>query len=221
MERWTVLLVSAVAALALTALARRDPSGAAGRGARYGLTAVLLGGAASYLIAEAVVGRLSVWDFLPLHLCDFAIFVAAYALLTRSRGAAELVWFWALSGTVLAIVTPDVTGSFPDWRWLAYFTMHGAVVVSAVVLALGLGLHPRPGGPWRALGWTVAYAAVVGVVDWTTGANFLYLRHKPSGPTLLDAFGPWPVYIGVAGLVGLGMFWLLYLPFRARTGDPA
>lgn len=221
MERWTVLTAIAVAALALTALVRRDPRGAAGRAVRYGLAALLLGGAAGYLIAEAAVGRLSVWDFLPLHLCDFAIFLAAYALLARSRGGAELVWFWAMSGTVLAIVTPDVPGSFPDWRWIAYFTMHGAVVVSAVVLALGLGLAPRPGGPWRALGWTAAYAAVVGFVDWTTGANFLYLRHKPSEPTLLDVFGPWPIYIGVAGLVGFGLFWLVYLPFRDRGRTPA
>lgn len=213
--------VTAIAAVALTGIARRDPSGAAARAVRYGLAALLLGGAASYLAAEAVAARLSVWDFLPLHLCDFAIFVAAYALLARSRQAAEVVWFWALSGTVLAMVTPTVPGAFPDWRWVVYFTMHGAVVASAVTLALGFGLSPRPGAPWRVFGWTAAYAAAVGAVDWVTGANFLFLRSKPSRPTLLDAFGPWPVYIGVAGLIGLGLFWLLYLPFRGRTSTPA
>lgn len=178
----------------------------------------LLGGAAVYVAAEWRAGRLSPWDFLPLHLCDFAIFVAAFALVTRRRGAAEVVWFWAMSGTVLAMVTPDVDGGFPDARWLAYYGMHGAVVASAVVLALGLGLRPRPGAPWRAFGWTLAYAAVVGAVDLATGANFLYLRERPPNPTLLDLFGPWPVYIGVAGLVALGLFALLYLPFRRRAG---
>lgn len=219
--RWAAIGITALAAVGLSAIARRDPGGAPARAVRFGLAALLVGGTAAYLIAEALAGRLSVWDFLPLHLCDFAIFVAAYALLTRNRGAAELVWFWAMSGTVLAILTPDVSGGFPDWRWLVYFTMHGAVVASAAVLAIGLGLEPRRGGPWRAFGWTAIYAALVGAVDWLTGANFLYLRHKPSRPTLLDAFGPWPVYIGVAGLVGLALFWLVYLPFRrpASGGD--
>ncbi|MDX1661583.1 MAG: TIGR02206 family membrane protein [Gemmatimonadota bacterium] len=219
--RWVAAALTLVAAVGSTAAARRDPAGPAGRAIRYGLATVLLGGVTAYLLAEAWTGRLSAWDFLPLHLCDFAIFLAAWALLTRSRGAAELVWFWAMSGTVLAIVTPDAPAAFPDWRWLAYFTMHGAVVTSAAVLALGIGLAPRPGGPWRAFGWTALYATLVGAVDWATGANYLFLRHKPARPTLLDLFGPWPLYIAVAGLVGLGLFWLLYLPFRGRRSIPA
>lgn len=210
------LAATALAAVLLAALARRDPRGAAGTAVRVGLTALLLGGTLAYVAAEWRAGRLSAWDFLPLHLCDFAIFVAAYALVARSRGAAELVWFWAMSGTVLAMVAPDVAGGFPEGRWIAYHALHGAVVASAVALALGLGLAPRPGGPWRAFGWTLAYAAVVAVVDLATGANFLYLRTKPARPTLLDWFGPWPVYIPVAALVGLGLFWILYLPFRRQ-----
>lgn len=214
-DRVGALAATALAAAALAALARRDPEGAAATGVRLALTAFLLGGATAYVAAEAAAGRLSVWDFLPLHLCDFAIFVAAFALVTRSRAAAEVVWFWALAGTVFAMLLPDVAGEFPDWRWLAYYAMHGAVVASAFVLALGLGLSPREGAPWRVFGWTLAYAAIVAAVDLVTGANFLYLREKPARPTLLDWFGPWPVYIAVAGVVGLALFWLLDLPFRA------
>lgn len=214
------LAATAAAAVVLAALARRDPDGPAADATRAGLATVLLGGAAVYVTAEAVAGRLSPLDFLPLHLCDLAIFVAAYALVRRSRTAAEIVWFWALTGTLLAMVLPDVGGSFPDARWLAYYSMHGAVVVAAVVLALGLGLAPRAGAPWRVFGWTVAYAAVVAVVDLVTGANFLYLREKPARPTLLDWFGPWPAYVAVAGLVGLALFWLLDLPFRRGRARP-
>lgn len=178
--------------------------------------AVLLGGAAAYLTAESLVAELSIWDFLPFELCDLAIFVAAYALVTRGPLASEVAWFWALSGTVLAMITPDVAGGFPEWRWVAYFTMHGAVVVSAVVLTVGLGRRPRPGAPWRVFGWTAAYAAAVALFDLATGANFLYLRHKPAQPTMLDGFGPWPLYIAVEALIGIVAFHLLMLPFRSR-----
>ena len=186
---------------------------------RAGLAAFLLAGAIGYVVAEWRVGVLSAWDFLPLHLCDFAIFVAAFALVTRRRGAVELLWFWSLTGTLLAVLTPAVSGSFPDWRWLLYFAMHGGVIAAAVVLVVGCGIRPRPGAAWRAFGWTVAYAAVVAAVDLVTGANFLWLRAKPSQPTLLDWLGPWPVYLVAAGAIGLAGFHLLALPFRAgRSG---
>ena len=176
----------------------------------------LIAGAGGYVIAEWRLGILSAWDFLPLHLCDFAIFVAAFALLTRRPGAVELVWFWALTGTLLAVLTPAVSGRFPDWRWLLYFAMHGGVIAAAVVLVLGCGIRPRPGAAWRAFGWTVLYAAVVAIVDLVTSANFLWLRAKPEQPTILDWLGPWPVYLIAAAAIGLAGFHLLALPFGAR-----
>jgi hypothetical integral membrane protein (TIGR02206 family) len=184
---------------------------------RVGLAAFLLWGAIGYVLAEWRLGILSPRDFLPLHLCDFAIFVAAFALLARRPGAVELVWFWALTGTLLAVVTPAVDGGFPDWRWALYFAMHGGVIAAAAVLVVGCRIRPRPGAAWRAFGWTLVYAAAVGIVDLLTGANFLWLRAKPPQPTLLDRLGPWPVYVLAAGALGLAGFHLLALPFRRRA----
>jgi hypothetical integral membrane protein (TIGR02206 family) len=202
----------AAAAIGLAALVRARPASATA--VRAGLAGLLLGGATGYVLAEWRLGELSAWDFLPLHLCDFAIFLAAFALLTRRPSAVELIWFWALTGTALAVVTPAVSGSFPDWRWILYFAMHGGVIAAAAVLVLGCGIRPRPGAPWRAFGWTAAYAAAVAAVDIATGANFLWLRAKPPQPTLLDWLGPWPMYILAAGAIGLTGFYLLALPFR-------
>ena len=212
--------LTAASAVGLALLVRARPeSGSAVRG---GLAALLLAGAIGYVVAEWRLGVLSVWDFLPLHLCDFAIFVAAFALLTRRPGAVELLWFWALTGTLLAVLTPAVSGSFPDWRWLLYFAMHGGVIAAAVVLVVGCGIRPRPGAAWRAFGWTVAYAGVVAAVDLVTGANFLWLRAKPAQPTLLDGLGPWPVYLLAAGAMGRAGFPLLAgrcRAWRGTTGD--
>jgi hypothetical integral membrane protein (TIGR02206 family) len=205
--------LTAAVSVGLALLVRARPS--SGPAVRGGLAAFLLAGAIGYVIAEWRLGILSAWDFLPLHLCDFAIFVAAFALLTRRPGAVEVLWFWALTGTLLAALTPAVSGSFPDWRWLLYFAMHGGVIAAAVVLVLGCGIRPRAGAAWRAFGWTVVYAGMVAVVDLVTGANFLWLRAKPAQPTLLDWLGPWPVYLLAAGAIGLAGFHHLALPFRA------
>lgn len=211
---------TALAAGLLPLLLRGCSGGVAGRTVRWTLAALLLGSVTAYLALAASSGEIGPLDFLPLHLCDLAIFVAILALLTLDIKACEVLYYWALAGTTLAILTPDVGGRFPDWRWVAYFTTHGLVVVSATTVVFGLGRTPRAGSSWRVLLWTLAYAAIVGVVNFATGANFLYLARKPAGPTLLDWFGPWPVYIGVAAVVAGALFALLEAPFRraARTG---
>jgi hypothetical integral membrane protein (TIGR02206 family) len=209
-----VVAGTAVAAIAVPAVVRHSPTHSSGRRARWTLAGLLLAGVTAYLALAASSGEIGPLDFLPLHLCDLAIFVAVFALLTRSRLVSEVLYYWALAGTTLAILTPDVSGSFPDWRWIAYFTTHGLVVVSATTLVFGVELTPRPGSAWRVFLITLGYAAVVGVVNAATGANFLYLARKPAGPTLLDWFGPWPVYIGVAAVVAWALFTLLEAPFR-------
>lgn len=214
----TAVAGTALAAVVMPVLAAGQRAPSLGRTVRCSLAALLLASVTGYLVLAHRDGEIGPLDFLPLHLCDLAIFVAILALLTRSRLAVEILYYWALAGTTLAILTPDVSGAFPDWRWIAYFTTHALVVVSATTLVFGLGRVPRPGSAQRIFLITLAYAAVVGVVDWATGANFLYLARKPAGPTLLDWFGPWPVYIGVAAGVALVLFTMLELPFRHING---
>jgi hypothetical integral membrane protein (TIGR02206 family) len=213
------LAATVAAAAALSLLARRVRDRRAGFVLRTMLAAALLGATAATLLAWSRERALDVFDVLPLHLCDFLILVAASALLTRAQAAYELLYFWGCAGTLIALVSPDVHTGFPDWRFVSFFVLHGLVVVAAVVLTAGFGLRPQAGAPWRALALTNAYALAVGLFNWAFGTNYLYLRHKPSAPTLLDAMGPWPVYIVAAELLAALLFWLLDMPFRRARAD--
>jgi len=166
-----------------------------------------------YVLAGGVPGSELAWS-LPLQLCDVAIFVAAAALWTRRRLLVEVTYFWGLAGTVQALLTPDLPQPFPSYPYWQYYIAHGGVVAAALVLVVGLRIAPRPHAVLVVAGLTLAYAAFVGGVDALTGANYMYLRAKPPGPTLLDAMGPWPVYILAAALVGAVMFAVLDAPFR-------
>jgi len=106
--------------------------------------------------------------------------VAVFALLTLDRLACELVYFWAGSGTLLAMVTPT-SGSAPDWRFLLFFGMHGGAV-SALTLTFGFGATPRR-RVRRVFLFTLAYAAIVAAVDFSFDKNFLFLRGKPQTAT--------------------------------------
>jgi hypothetical integral membrane protein (TIGR02206 family) len=206
-----VLAATVAAAVGLSLLARRRP--AAAPVVRVGLIVLLAGFTIAYVRAIAREGPVSVWDLVPLHLCDFSILVAVFALATLHPGACELLYFWGGTGTLLAMLTPDLRQGWPDWRFIVYFGLHATVVVSAAVVVFGLGRRPRSGSAGRALLLTNAYAAVVAIVDGVWGMNFLYLREKPWAPSPLDWLGPWPLYILAVEVLAFVLFRLLALPF--------
>lgn len=196
---------------------RRDPEGRAARGIRIGLAAYLLGATAAALYVGSRLGALRLIDLLPFHLCDLAIFVAAFALISRRQGPYELLYFWALGGTLLAMATPDLGAGFPDLGCISFFGIHGGVVAAALILTVGFGMRPTPGAPLRVFLLTNAYAVMIGLVNVWAGTNYMYLCAEPSSPTLLDSLGPWPGYLVVADVLAFVLFRLLALPFR-RAG---
>ncbi len=206
------LVLTGLVAAGLVRLVRRRPE--TGARVRYALFASI----ALVLAFELGIGAREGWltwrTLLPLHLCDAAMVLALLTLAWPRAAAAELLYFWAASGSSLAMLTPDLPWGFPRWEFFVFFGLHGLVLVAAAVLVFGLGLRPRRGAPLRAFLATVALAALAGTVDVFLGMNFMFLRRKPLATTPLDWMGPWPVYIAVAALVALALFHLLALPFR-------
>jgi hypothetical integral membrane protein (TIGR02206 family) len=113
------------------------------------------------------------------------------------------------------MLTPDLPYGFPSPDFLVFFGLHGLAVASAAVAVFGLALVPSPGAWWRAFLLTLVYAACVALANLALGTNFMYLRARPSQPTLLDHFGPWPAYLFGAGALALLLFRVLDLPLAA------
>lgn len=212
-EHLLALLAIALAVAAMTVAARRSP----GPWLKV-LGVVVVVDEVSwwvYLLAGGLPGA-QLAQSLPLQLCDVATFIAAAALWTRNRLLVEVTYFWALTGTLQALLTPDLPQHFPSYPYFQYYIAHGGVVAAAFVLVVGMRLHPRPWAVVKVAVLTVAYAAFVGLVDVLTQSDYMYLRVKPPTATLLDVLGPWPVYILSATLIGFAMFALLDAPFRIR-----
>jgi hypothetical integral membrane protein (TIGR02206 family) len=58
--------------------------------------------------------------------------------------------------------------------------------------------------------------ALVGVVNWLLGSNYLFIAHKPDTPSLIDVLGPWPWYILSLEALALVLCLGLYLPYALR-----
>ena len=212
-EHLGALAVIAVVAAALVAAARRP---ALQEWERRLLALVLVADEVSWWVYLGMGGGLPGQreQPLPLQLCDVAILVAAAALWTRLPLFVEVAYFWGLAGTVQALITPDLPQHFPSYPYFQYYVAHGGVVAAALVLVVGLRIHPRPWSVVRVGALTLGYAALVGLVDAVTGADYLYLRAKPPTPTLLDVLGPWPWYLLSATVIGIILLAALDAPFR-------
>jgi hypothetical integral membrane protein (TIGR02206 family) len=209
-EHIAALIATAVVAALLVVGARRRGDAWAvliGRG----LALVILGGYVCEQLTYALRGQWTAELNLPLQLTD-AVTLASVAALWRPdlELLVELVYFWALSASLQAVLTPDLGQSFPDVLFFTYFATHSGAVAAACLLVFGAGRTPRPGAVWRAYAITVAFAGLAALGTALTGGNYMFLRHKPARGSLLDFMGPWPVYILVAAALGLVIFLALY-----------
>ncbi len=157
---------------------------------------------------------------LPLQLCDLAALSAVWALWSHSQTAFALTYFWGLTLTAQAFVTPELNGpDFPALEFLMFFGLHCLVVWAGVYLTWGLGLRPD----WRSYRITVAativWAVVMFAFNRATGANYGFLNAKPVAGSLLDVLGPWPWYLLSELILGAAVWALITWPWvRKQRG---
>jgi hypothetical integral membrane protein (TIGR02206 family) len=180
---------------------------------RSGLAAVIAFNWLAWMALLAVKGWLNIGNALPLNLCDWATVATFLALAAPGQRRFETAYFWALCGTLQALVTPDCRYDFPDAQFTLFFVYHGAIIAAVLYLALGCGMRPRPASFPRVLAWTALYAATAGTADAVLGTNYGFLRAKPDHPTFLDLLSPWPWYLPELALAAVLLMGVFYLPF--------
>jgi hypothetical integral membrane protein (TIGR02206 family) len=170
-----------------------------------GLALIILAGWIGEYVADAVLGVWSVKYTLPFQLTDAVSLVSILALWTREQLLVELTYFWALTASLQAALTPDLSQTFPSVFYFTYFTYHVGAIVAACFLVFGRGLYPRRGAVWRVYGITLACTALAATADLITGGNYMYLRDKPVHSSLLSVMGPWPWYIVATSVLALAL----------------
>jgi hypothetical integral membrane protein (TIGR02206 family) len=161
----------------------------------------------------AARGWISPQTILPMDLCDWATIATLATLLRPNQRSYELAYFWALSGTLQALLTPELYYDFPDLRFVIFFAFHGGTIAAVLFLTLARGLRPHPSSLVRVIAWSLLYLVCALAVNRLFGTNFGYLSAKPTKPSLLDVMGPWPIYIAELAGVGILYVLVLYAPF--------
>lgn len=211
---WLILAAVAVVAWLLTRWARG--SHARQEALRVGLGVALL---VSSIVWWARLWMVEGWAFpgyLPLQLCDITLITTGLAALTTRQRLFEFSYYGGLVGAGMALLTPDLWGPGWNFRNVHFFVAHGLIVITLVVLTATRRMRPLPGSVWRTLLVLNVVALFVGIFDFVFRTNYMYLREKPMAGSLMDLLGPWPWYLLGCEALALGLFWLLWLPFRKK-----
>jgi hypothetical integral membrane protein (TIGR02206 family) len=223
-SHWIAMALILAAAAALILARRAFPGSLFDKAVRWTLAAFLLADWIAYLVMFYRNGWLVLGNVLPLNLCDWATIAVVVTLLHPNQKSFELSYFWALAGTLLASITPDLAYDFPDPRFIFYFLYHAIIIASVLYMAVALHMRPVAGSLRRVIVWTLAYIAVAGTADWLLGTDYGFLRNEPAVATVFDAMPPWPWYIAVSFAIGVGAMLLLYAPYfiadRVRRSRP-
>ena len=177
------------------------------------LAVVLLGNEIIFIGGAMVKG---LWGYtwgLPLQLCDLAIFAVAYSLFRHKQWVWELAYFWGLGGTLQAVLTPDLRVAFPEYIYFKFFLTHGCILAGVIFLSAGLKRPITFHSVVRVWVTTNLYTAFVALFNWLFNTNYLYLCRKPSQPSILDYFGPWPWYILGLEVLLIASLFIYYLPY--------
>lgn len=212
-SHWAVLAVFALGAMAIVLLRRRLST------ARLVDRAFAL----AVLALQLAIQIYSMTEFgidnsLPLQLSDLAGYTTAYALWTHREWACALTYYWGLTLSTQALVSPALRGAdFPSIGYLAFWLIHLLVVWAAIHLLVVRGFRPT----WRTYRLTaivtVCWAATMLVFNEIAGTNYGFLNAKPAVPSILDLLGPWPWYLLPEIALVLSVWALMTWPWARRV----
>lgn len=157
---------------------------------------------------------------LPLAMCNVCGVLFWLVLHKKNYLAYEILFFWIMSGTLAAVLLPDIKQAFPHYTFFAFWTIHLGLVIAAMYATFVYKMRPTFKSLLKSFAILNVYAVVVGLINGginllikDANANYFYTCQKPISPTPVDWFGEWPWYLLGVQFLALVLFLIIYLPF--------
>ncbi|HJM15115.1 MAG TPA: TIGR02206 family membrane protein [SAR86 cluster bacterium] len=153
---------------------------------------------------------------IPIHMCSLSGFFIGIFLLTKKRLFFEIAFFWGIGGGINALITPDVTLTFPDPKYVLFFLGHGLLIVNIGYACIALSNRPTIKSVKNGIFFSLAVLPVIYIINLLLGppANYWYLGAKPTeGQSIMDFFPDPPLHIPLLIIIGAFLFLLIYSPY--------
>ncbi len=209
----TAIALTFAAPVALSTILRRTGTVLLDKSIRWILAGLIALNWLLWMFLLYAKGWLNIGNEIPLNLCDWATIATFVALVLPGQRSYEVAYFWAMCGTLQALITPDCVYDFPDAQFTLFFVYHGGIIAAVLYLTFGRMMRPVPQSFPRVIAWTALYAAAAGTADAVLRTNYGFLRAKPDHATLLDFLSPWPWYLPELAATAVLFMLLVYAPF--------
>jgi len=195
---------------------------------RYILAFMLIFSEMSYywrLIAMPELGPNPV-DHLPITVCGWVAVFSSYMLVGKSQTLFDFSYFWSLTGSIFALITPTViTYTGPTrFRYYQFWAEHLLGFVAIFYMIFVHGMRPTVKSFVKSFLGLVALA----VFDYFAnqligpGANYLYMTRPEDTPSILDILPPnFSLSITIMAAAITLLFVLAYLPWYLRDKKQA
>ena len=157
---------------------------------------------------------------LPIAVCGWAAIFCSYMVIGKSQLLFDINYFWILSGSVFALLTPTpLTYTGPTrFRYYQFWTEHTTIYIAVFYMIFVHGMRPNVRSMIRSY---IALVAMAALAYWVNqlipGANYLYMARPESAPSVLDILPPnFILRFSIMTAVITAMYGLAYLPWYLK-----
>lgn len=159
-------------------------------------------------------------DNLPIGVCGWAVIFCSFMVVGKSQRLFDIAYFWLLSGSLFALLTPTpLTYTGPTrFRYYQFWAEHTLGYIAIFYMIFVHRMRPTVRSILRSYIALVVMAVIAYNVNvLLPGANYLYLARPEAAPSVLDILPPNFLLrlIIIVAVITL-MFFLAYLPWYLK-----
>ena len=162
---------------------------------------------------------------LPIGVCGWAVIFCSYMLVGKKQFLFDISYFWLLSGSLFALITPTpLTYTGPTrYRYYQFWVEHTLGYVAIFYMIFVHGMRPTVRSAIRSYAALLAMVVLAyGVNQMIPGANYLYMARPEAAPSVLDILPPnFALRTAIIVVVILLMYVLAYLPWYRKDKKAA
>ena len=165
-------------------------------------------------------------DHLPITVCGWCAIFCSYMMHSKNQWLFDISYFWLLSGSVFALITPTVisyTGP-TRFRYYQFWAEHTLGYVAVFYMIFVHKMRPNLKSLVRSVFWLVALAVIAYFANdmLGPGANYLFMAKPESTPSVLDLLPPnFALRLCVMAAVILLLHGVAYLPWYLKDKKAA
>ena len=157
---------------------------------------------------------------LPIGVCGWAVIFCSFMMIGRAQTLFDIAYFWLLSGSLFALITPTPL-TYPGvtrFRYYQFWLEHTLGYVAIFYMIFVHGMRPTLRSAVKSYAALCAMAVLAyGVNRLIPGANYLYMARPEAAPSVLDILPPhFGLRLLIMAAVITLMFALAYLPWYLK-----